>query len=264
MIGVLSGLRRVAVALVAAIGLGACSPTADPTDDTIGGEVVVLVAASLTDVAEDLAARFETRYPGVEVVIVPGGSQLLAFQLLEGLRADVFLPAGDAPMQRVAEDGLVASSEVIATNRLELVVAPGNPHRVDGLADLARDDLVTVIGAVEAPVGAATQALLEAEGVAVSPASLEFNVRAVVTKVALGEADVGVAYHSDVLAADGRVDGVPIPTAATHRVAYPLAVLPDAPNPRAAEAFAAFVRSDEGRERLVAAGLEPVTDGAAS
>lgn len=256
--------RAVVVALFVGLGLSACDPAAAPSEDAVAGEVVVLVAASLTDVAEDLAERFEAINPGTEVVVAAGGSQLLAFQLLEGLRADVFLPAGEVALRRVEEDGLVAASHVVAVNQLELVVAPGNPQEVAGLADLSRDDLVVVIGAAEVPVGTATQALLQAEGVAVSPASLEVNVRAVVTKVALGEADVGVAYRSDVLAAEGRVDGVPLPEAAAHPIVYPLAVLREAPNAVAAEAFAAFVRGEEGRQRLAAAGFDPVTAEVAS
>lgn len=236
--------------------LPADDPPAPGTDRPLEGELIVFAAASLTEAFEALATAFEAEHRGIEVVINIGGSQALVAQLREGAVADVFASADAVAMDDLSQEGLVTTSVPLVRNRLEIAVEPGNPAGVTGLADLARDDLVLVMAAETVPAGRYSAEALAGAGVEVEPDSLELDVRAVVSKVALGEADVGLVYRSDVVAAAGRIDGVPVPPVDNVEATYPIAVLDDAPNPAAAEAFVAFARSDAGRAILLDAGFE--------
>jgi molybdate transport system substrate-binding protein len=250
-----------AAAGAAAGGGDAAAGTAAGDGDAAGrlsGELVVFAAASLTDVFEVLAAELEAAHPGLRVLLNLAGSQQLAGQVLEGAPADVLATAAPEPIGRVAAAGLLeAPPTVFATNRLEIAVEPGNPEGVRDLADLARDGLVVVLAAPEVPAGRYAAEALAAAGVEVSPDSLEVDVRAVLGKVRLGEADAGIVYRSDVLAADGAVEGVPLPEAAGVVARYPAAVLADAPNPQAARAFLDLLLSGAGRAVLDAHGFGP-------
>lgn len=218
--------------------------------------LLVFAAASLSDVMEELAAAFEEEHAGVSVQVNLAGSQQLARQILEGAPADVLVTAGDRWMDEVVDAGLARDPRVVAGNRLEIAVEPGNPLGIAGLEDLGRDDVLLVVAAGDVPAGAATRRALELADVEVTPVSLEQDVRAVLAKVALGEADAGVVYHSDVVAADAAVDGVPLPEAHQVRVDYPLAVLDGASDPSTAAAFAELVDSPAGRRALADAGFE--------
>ena len=232
---------RAAVAAVLVGVLAGCG-----SDD---GEVVVFAASSLTDVFADLESAFEAGHPGAEVVVSYGGSSTLATQIDQGAPADVFAAADADTARRVATDD---DLEPFATNTLTLVVEPDNPLGVAGLTDLARDDLVIVLAAPEVPVGAYAAEMLERAGIEPSVDSYEQNVRAVVGKVALGEADLGVVYVTDVLAADGSVDAISIPADQNVIAVYPIVALTDHPAPHD---FVDFVLSDEGREVLTSAGF---------
>jgi molybdate transport system substrate-binding protein len=147
---------------------------------------------------------------------------------------------------------------VIARNRLAILVEKGNPKAVDGLPDLSKPDIVTVLCAPEVPCGRFGAAALAAAGVTAKPASLEENVKAVVSKVVLGEADAGIVYATDVQAAGTQADGIAIDGAP--EAVYPIAVTTAATNRDAAEAWIALVRSKEGRAVLAARGfLEPTS-----
>lgn len=133
-----------------------------------------------------------------------------------------------------------------------IVVPAGNPARVATLADLAR--VTTVLCAAEVPCGAASTTLLSSAGVTVSPASIEQNVTAVLTKVAAGEADAGLVYATDVVGRDDVESIVPEGAEAVVN-RYPIAALAGAPNPVAAAAFVDFVLSPSGQAILAAAGF---------
>lgn len=242
-------LALAAAALLLA-GCGSTPPPAD-TDDQgaapgLGGELTIFAAASLTASFTELADEFGTANPDVTVnPIVFDGSSTLATQIIEGAPVDVFASADQANMDKVA-DQIDGSSTVFANNTLQIVVAPGNPLGITGLADLASADLQVVLCAPEVPCGAASQKILGLDGVAVTPVSEEQNVKAVLTKVQAGEADAGLVYVTDVAAAAGAVDGVDIDGAERAANAYPIATVKDSVNAEVAQAFVDFVLSADG------------------
>jgi molybdate transport system substrate-binding protein len=250
-----SGRARHLAALALVLWLAACTGPA-PAADGVGGEVVVLAAASLTDAFTALGERFEAAHPGAAVVLSFAGSQSLATQIIQGVPADVVASADVAQVQRVAAAGLVRGrTATFATNRLAIAVEAGNPRGVSGLADLADPGLVLVLAAPEVPAGRLAARALAAAGVEVTPASLEVDVRAVLAKVELGEADAGIVYASDLVTAGPSVEGVDVPEAADVRASYPIAVLAEAPNPAGAAAFVALVLSAEGQAVLAQHGF---------
>lgn len=174
---------------------------------------------------------------------------------MEGAPADVFASADQANMQKVVDAGSVSSTAVFASNRLQIVVGPGNPKGIRSLADLARPGLVVVLCAPAVPCGAYGAQALGRAGVTVHPASQEQDVKAVVSKVQLGEADAGIVYQTDVRAAGAAVQGVDIPADQNVPVEYPIAVLKRA-DPAAAR-FVDFVRSPAGQRILGGFGFGP-------
>jgi molybdate transport system substrate-binding protein len=229
--------------------------TADGTE--LAGELIVATPASLTDVFERLGDAFVHEHPDVEVVLNIASSSSLAAQLLAGAPGDVFASADSGQMQRVVDAGLARDPEVLATNELAIAVEPGNPPGVTGLRDLARDDLVLVLAGEEVPAGRYAAQVLAAADVEVAPASLELDVRAVLGKVAAGEADAGLVYRSDVVAGGDRVEGIPIPAADNVVAKYPVAVLAEARDPSLADAFVGFVQGPDGDRALLDAGFTP-------
>lgn len=251
-----------AAALALTVAVAACGSAEDAggggrASGTASGQLLVFAAASLTDAFDELGEAFVAANPGVAVVVNHAGSQTLAAQLVEGAPADVFASADPVQMDAVADEGLLADqAERFAANRLAIAVEPDDPLGIGGLADLADPDLVVVLPAEENPAGRYAREALDAAGVEVAPASLERDVRAALSKVELGEADASIVFASDLVASDGRADAVVIPTGQNVRATYAIAVLADAPNPSAAEAFVAFVLSDEGQAVLASHGFE--------
>jgi molybdate transport system substrate-binding protein len=256
-------MSRSAVALVvAAVGLAlaGCAPAAgdggrvapaSPESAVLGpATLTVFAAASLTEAFEELAVRFEERNPSVDVALNFGGSAGLAQQIAEGAPADVFAAAAEAPMQALADAGLAADPVVFATNTLALVVPAGNPAGVAGLDDLARAELRVALCDPSVPCGAASATLLDAEGVVAAPDTLESDVKSVLTKVSLGEADAALVYRTDVLAAGDAVEGIDVPAAASVVNRYPVAAVSGSEHADAAAAFVALVTGEDGREVL--------------
>ena len=244
-------LRIAALVAVVSVALAACGD-----GDSDDRAVRVFAAASLSGAFTEIATAFEAEHAGVEVVTNFAGSSALVTQIAEGAPADVFAAADTITMERLAEaDGIAAEPRVFATNRLELVVAAGNPLDIDGLAALGDPALVVVTCAPVVPCGAYAAEAFARAGVTVQPDSLEENPGAVLTKVVAGEADAGVVYATDVRAAGAAVEGVPI--AAEHNVTaeYPIAVTSAADDPDLAEAFVAFVAGPAGQSMLAAHGF---------
>ncbi len=231
-------------------------PRPDRTTAAPRGEVVVLAAASLTDVFERLGEDFEAAHDGVTVTFGFGASSALAQQIVSGAPADVFAAASPATMAQVVEAGGVDGRPVVLVrNRLQIAVPAGNPGGVTGLADLADERRTIALCAEQVPCGAAAARAFAAAGITPAPDTLEGDVRAVLTKVELGEVDAGLVYRTDVLAAGEAVVGIDFPEAERTVNDYPVAALSSAPNPEAARAFTAYVLSDDARQVLRDAGF---------
>ena len=254
---------RLPLAVVAAVGavlLTGCSTPAAPSepsepDDSLTGTVTVLAAASLTGALDEVADAFTEVHPGVEVVISYGGSSALAQQVVEGSPADVFFSANESTMATVTEAGLTLEPTVVLTNILEIAVPAGNPAGVTRLEDFANPALVIALCDPTVPCGSAAVKLLDLVGVTASVDTFEEDVKAAVTKVALGEVDAALVYRTDVLAAGDAVEGIEVPEATEVVNVYPIALLTAAPNPEAAQAFVDFILSSEGRDVFTTAGF---------
>lgn len=259
------GLRLLAVLcclLTAACGAqGGADRTAQAVTPTAGvsGEVTVFAAASLTDAFEAIGAEFVRTNPATDITFSFASSSTLSTQITQGAPADVFASANDTQMAVVADEGLVAGEPVeFAGNILEVVVEEGNPLDIRGLADLTRDDVTVVLAAEEVPAGQYAREALDALDLDVRPASLETDVRAALSRVALGEADAGVVYTSDVATAGDGVEGVAIPADENVPATYPIATLDGADSPAAAQAFVDFVTSEGGQRVLREHGFQPL------
>ena len=253
-------LRVLAAGALLLLALAGCSSPTDSASpsgqtpsatDSLSGELTIYAAASLTGAFDELAARFETQHPDVDVAPISyDGSSVLATQLIGGAPADVFASADEINMEKVTDAGLADDAPAFATNTLQIATAPENPKHVSDLASLADPSLTVVVCASEVPCGHASQTLLKNADVSLSPASEEQNVTAVLSKVKSGEADAGLVYRTDVTAAEDDVTGVDIEGAEAATNVYPLAALNDAKNPGAAAAFVDFVLSDDGQAIL--------------
>ncbi len=206
--------------------------------------LTVLAAASLSEAFEDLGR-------GTAVTYSFAGSQQLVAQVEAGAPVDVVATADPDAMDRVARAGLVETPRTFARNRLAIAVEPGNPQRIEGLADLARNGLKVVLADPAVPAGRYAGQALERAGVRVRPVSLELDVKAVARKVAAGEADAGIVYATDVVAGSA----VAIPDAANVLVTYPVAVARAPANRRAAEAFVDRLLGEPGQDALTAHGF---------
>ena len=238
------------VAVVTAVAAAACAqegPKPNPEN-----ELHVLAASSLTEAFTDLGASFEADHPGAHVTFNFAASSALAQQIEQGAPADVFASADDATMQRVIGRGDVGDATVIARNRLAILVEPGNPKSISGLAGLAEPGVVVVLCAAEVPCGRYAAAALAKAGVTLQPASLEENVKGVVAKVTLGEADAGIVYATDVRAAGTKAEGVQIDGAddPALEAVYPMATSTSATNTALANDWRALVLGDVGRRTL--------------
>jgi molybdate transport system substrate-binding protein len=214
----------------------------------------VFAAASLTAPFTDIAKAFEAAQPGTKVELNTAGTPLLLQQIRENATADVLATADQTSMQKIVDAGTTAAAPVeFARNRLAIVVAPGNPRQVQNLADLARRDLKVALCGPDVPAGKyARQALAKAR-VQVASLSDEPSVKALVSKVQLGELDAGVVYATDTRAQG--VSGVPIADELNVVASYPIAVLKVGRNAAGGEAFAAFVRGERGRAILAEHGF---------
>jgi molybdate transport system substrate-binding protein len=228
-------------------------------------ELTVFEAASLKDVFARLAQRFEAEHAGVKVVANAAGSQELRAQIEHGAAADVFASADRKHMDALVAQGLALAPAVFACNEPVVVVRTGLPA-VGAFADLPRAERI-VVGVPEVPIGSYTlQILAKADGklggdfrkrVEAKIVSRELNVRQVLAKVVLGEADAGVVYRSDALAARDKVRVVEIPRALNVTAEYPIAALEAAPHADLARGFIDLVRSPVGVSALREAGFVP-------
>ncbi|APE35149.1 molybdate ABC transporter substrate-binding protein [Nocardia mangyaensis] len=241
---------------VAAVGCG--TDTTEPAvDGSINGTVTVFAAASLTETFTELGQRFEAAHPGTKVVYSFGASSALAEQIKQGAPADVFASAAPKDMQQVVDAGDITAAPVtFVRNRLEIVVPQGNPGNITGLADFGETEPKIALCAEQVPCGAAGTAVFEVAGVDPRPDTREADVKAVLTKVALGEVDAALVYRTDVRAAGNKVEGIEFPEADRAMTDYPVAPLAKAPNAAAAAAFVEFIGSEQARTVFGQAGFD--------
>jgi molybdate transport system substrate-binding protein len=239
-----------------------------PTD---GGTLRIFAAASLTDAFIEMADTLETAHPGLTIERNFAGSQALLVQLTEGAQADLFAAASPAQIEAGREAGLVEGEAVtFARNRLALVVPADNPAGIQRPVDLARPGVKLVLAQREVPVGQYSRQSLCAMGsepatygegfvdaVAANIVSDEDNVRAVLTKVQLGEADAAIVYHSDVVAAGtDEILAIEIPDAVNVVATYPIAPVAGG-DPELAAAFIAYLTGPGGQATLIRYGFAP-------
>jgi molybdate transport system substrate-binding protein len=227
-----------------------------------GGRLTVLAAASLTESFSEIGQRFEADHPGVTVAFSFGPSDGLAAQINEGAPADVFASASPRWMDAVEEGVGVEYRAEFARNRLVIVTPAANPAGVRSIEDLARPGLRLVLAAEDVPVGTYAREALDKAGVlrrALSNVvSNEEDVKGVVQKVSLGEADAGMVYVTDVtgeVAGDLRVVDIPDPVNVV--ASYPIAVVASSRRPALAREFVDLVTGPEGQRVLADHGFLP-------
>jgi molybdate transport system substrate-binding protein len=262
------------VLLALSMLLPACS-AALPNAGDASQSLVVFAAASLNDALQELAKQFQAANPGVAVVFNFAGSQQLAHQLGQGAAADVFASANQAQMQAAIKAGRVVSGtqQIFAGNRLVVVTPVDNPAKLTSLQDLTKPGVKVVLAAKEVPVGGYALHFLEkasasaqfAAGydaaVLANVVSYEENVKAVLSKVVLGEADAGIVYASDILQdVSDAVLRIPIPDELNTPAAYVIAPVADAPHPEMARRFLELVLSPAGQALLASRGFVPVRE----
>jgi molybdate transport system substrate-binding protein len=263
-----------------------CVPVATPGTTEAGTpgstETVTLnvfAAASLTDAFGEIGVAFSVANPGTEVVFNFAGSNQLATQIGEGAPADVFAAANGTQMVAAIDSGRIiyGTQRTFARNRLVVVTPDDNPAGLITLQDLATPGVKVVFAAAEVPVGQYTQTFLDKaeesgalgagykDAVTANIVSYEANVRAVLTKVTLGEADAGVVYASDVGPVFGGggedVMQIEIPDELNTIAAYPIAPVADSAQPAMAQQFVDYVLAPEGQQVLARYGFIPTTDG---
>jgi molybdate transport system substrate-binding protein len=258
---------RYLLVLLACVGVvGAGCGDDSPTNSTpttaapkvMTGDITVLAAASLTDSFKEIGTAFEAANPGAKVTFSFAASSALVTQINQGAPADVFASADTANMDKLTAAtgaGAAATPVTFATNKLQIIVGKGNPKGVSGLADLAKSGLIYVTAAPEVPIGAYAKHVLDKAKVTVTPKSLEADVKSVVNKVTLGEADAGIVYATDVKAAGDKAVGVAIPDDLNVVARYPIAVTKASKNAAAATAFVSFVTGTPGQTVLAKYGF---------
>lgn len=245
----------------------------DATFPDAGGALTVFAAASLTDAFGEVKTDLEAAHAGLTITYNFASSQALVTQLNAGARADVFASANVPQMQAAIDNGSISGEPItFANNRLAIVIPADNPADMHAPGDLGRPGLRLVLAQPEVPAGRYSRQAICALGadpdaygadfverVTANIVSQEEDVRAVLAKVQLGEADAGIVYASDAAIAGGTVSLIEIPDAENVMADYPIAAVAEG-NPALAEAFIAYLLSPEGQATLEAFGFTPVGD----
>lgn len=255
---------KVALGVTAAISgavLAGCSQGADsqikadsPGEASSTAPIIVFAAASLNAAGDELEKKYEETH-NVDVQINYAGSSTLVRQLADGAPADVLITADAAAMEKAHSevDSLEKDTEVIATNQLVLVTAPGNPKNIQSIQDLQREDVVTGICASDVPCGRLATTALDKAGATVSTRSEEISVSKVATKLSNGEVDAGFVYTTD---ARNIKDARVIELADVPPNEYPLALTSQGELNSAATDFAQWLNSAEAQSVLEEYGFD--------
>ncbi|MGI8662156.1 MAG: molybdate ABC transporter substrate-binding protein [Acidimicrobiales bacterium] len=257
------------VVLAIAVVLAACgsdSKTATTASSAsssgapkVSGSVTVFAAASLTESFSDEQTKLKSEQPGLSITYNFAGSGALVTQIQQGAPADVIATADTASMKKLTDAGLVEEPATFAKNKLEILVAPGNPKRINTLADLARTDIKFVTEDETVPAGKYTAQALSTAGVTVSPVSKETDVKSAVAKVTSGEADATVVYVTDVTAVGSKGTGVAIPDSQNAVAEYPIAIVKATTHHDVAAAFIDAIVKGSGQTALHNRGFLPPT-----
>lgn len=240
-------------------------------------ELLVLAATSLTDAFKQIERDHEAKHPNVDVLLSFAGSSALALQIDQGGTGDVLATANEEHLQKLVKAGLIKDNAVFAHNELVIAVAPGNPAKIKTFADLANAKRI-VLGSPNVPIGQYADAVIKRAGEKLSTAinahvvSREANVRLVLAKVELGEADAAIVYRSDIrelackpapanvppsITTCGHAQAIAIPAELGQRATYPIGVPTRSKQPALARAFMEHVLSPEGQAVLAANGFIP-------
>lgn len=258
-----SGRKLASVIAAGALltGLAGCAP-AEPAaspgagEPALSGAITVFAAASLKATFTELADAFEAAHPGTTVALNFAGSSDLVTQIVEGAPADVFASADATNMAKLTDADLVDGMPVnFATNTLTIAVPPGNPAGIGSFADLAAPGVKTVVCAPQVPCGAATVTVELATGVTLAPVSEESSVTDVLGKVISGEADAGLVYLTDAIAAADTVRGIDFAESSEAVNTYPIAAVGAGRNAARAAAFVDYVTGAAGQKVLRSAGF---------
>jgi molybdate transport system substrate-binding protein len=238
---------------------GATSPSSSASGSTtstaITGTVNVFAAASLQESFTTLKKQFEAAHPGVTITPNFGASSALATGITQGQPADVFASASQTNMDAVVKAGAAASSTPFAKNVGAIAVPAANPAGIASVNDLAKQGVKVAVCQAQVPCGGIATKVFANAKITVTPVSQEADVKAVLTKVSLGEVDAGIVYVTDVKSAGDKVKGIEIPADVNASTTYPIAALTKATNPTAAQAFVDYVLSPDGMAVLKAGGF---------
>ena len=245
--------QRLLTALcVGAILAGALSGCGSATTSTT---LTVSAASSLTGTFTAIGRAFESAHPGVVVTFNFGGSSALAEQIIAGAPVDVFAAASVATMDTAIASGRMADPRVVATNSMAVAVPSSNPAQVTQLSDLGAPGVTVAICQESVPCGSAATSLFDKAGLAITPVTLEPDVKSVLAKVTADEVDAGIVYVTDVAAAGSAVKGIAIPNDVNVSTTYQIALARDSQNADLSREFIDFVLGSRGQEILRAAGF---------
>lgn len=244
------------------------APTVSPAPASSTHTLTVFAAASLTDAFGEIGRAFEASHPGIKVSFNFAGSQALRTQIEQGAPADVFASAGPSDMDTLVTEAHVNKSDVqsLLTNRLEVILPAKNPAALETLEDLASPGLKLVLAAPDVPVGKYSRQALDqmnavygndfGSRVLANVVSKEDNVKQVIAKVQLGEADAGIVYVSDAVAAPD-LKTIEIPPSLNIIAHYVIAPVAGSSNPGLAGEFVSYTLSPEAQPVLAKWGFGP-------
>lgn len=255
--------------LIGAITLSACRTSSAPANAAEQKTLIVFAAASLTNAFGEIGKAFEAANPGVTIKFNFGGSQALRTQIEQGAVADVFASANSKEMDSLVKGNFISAgaSKIFLTNQLVVVLPANNPGKLTTLADLSKPGIKVILAAKEVPVGNYALQVLDKleqslgngfkEKALANVVSYENDVKQVVAKIQLGEADAGIVYTSDMVAAP-ELKKLDIPAENNVIAQYPMAALIQSKNPKLAQAFITYVLSAAGQSILQKWGFLPV------
>jgi molybdate transport system substrate-binding protein len=233
--------------LLALLPLTACGGSNDKT-------ITVLAASSLTGTFTQLGQEFEKDHPGVTVKFAFDSSATLAQQAVGGAPADVLATADQTTMDS-AKAAQAGTPKVFATNVMVLATPAANPAHIASIKDLNSSNVKYVVCVDTAPCGTVAKALLTRDHITAPPASTEIDVKSVLAALTEGEADAGILYTTDAIAAGDQVKHFPIPGAAGQISTYPIVTLQQSKQSTLAQQFVTLVTGSAGQQLLAKAGF---------